>query len=70
MPTLAAKPLQRPLMPSRRGWLIAREMQETGLSLRQIASELASKGIRTARGGQWTATAVRNVLARDRTASP
>jgi hypothetical protein len=40
-------------------------MQEAGLSLRQIASELTSKGIRTARGGQqWTAPAVRNVLAR------
>ena len=43
---------------------IAREMQEAGLSLRQIASELASKGIMTARGGAWSATAVKNLLAR------
>jgi len=41
-----------------------RDMQAQGLSLRGIAAELAAKGIRTARGGAWTAKAVSNVLAR------
>ena len=41
-----------------------REMQANGASLRQIAAEMASKGIRTARGGAWTATAVKNAIAR------
>ena len=39
-------------------------MQAAGASLRQIAGEMALKGIRTARGGKWTATAVKNALAR------
>jgi DNA invertase Pin-like site-specific DNA recombinase len=33
-------------------------------SLRQIAAGLAARGVPTARGGQWTAGAVRNVLGR------
>jgi DNA invertase Pin-like site-specific DNA recombinase len=41
-----------------------REMREIGASLHQIAATMASKGIRTPRGGAWTATAVKNVLAR------
>lgn len=40
------------------------EMHGRGLSLRQIAAELVKDGIRTPRGGQWTAAAVRSVLAR------
>jgi DNA invertase Pin-like site-specific DNA recombinase len=40
------------------------ELREQGQSLRQIAAELTEHGIRTARGGQWTAAAVRNVLER------
>lgn len=40
------------------------EMRSRGLSLAQIATELTARGIKTARGGAWTATAVRNVLAR------
>nr|WP_291833402.1 recombinase family protein [Limimaricola sp.] len=32
-------------------------------SLRQIAAELNTRGIKTARGGKWHATTVRNVLA-------
>jgi DNA invertase Pin-like site-specific DNA recombinase len=40
------------------------EMQAAGSSLRQIAASMAEKGIRTARGGEWTATAVKNALAR------
>jgi DNA invertase Pin-like site-specific DNA recombinase len=43
---------------------IAREMQAAGRSLRQIAAELEVRGIMTARGAQWTAMAVKNVLAR------
>jgi DNA invertase Pin-like site-specific DNA recombinase len=43
---------------------IVREMREQGCSLAQIAVKLTSDGIRTSRGGAWTPTAVRNVLAR------
>lgn len=39
-------------------------LRKEGLSLAKIAAELHSKGIRTARGGGWNATAVRNVLER------
>lgn len=39
-------------------------MQGQGKSLRSIATELESLGVKTARGGKWTATAVKNVLAR------
>jgi DNA invertase Pin-like site-specific DNA recombinase len=41
-----------------------RDLKDQGMSLRQIAAEMVARGIRTARGGQWTATAVKNVLAR------
>jgi DNA invertase Pin-like site-specific DNA recombinase len=40
------------------------ELQAQGFSLNAIAGRLASDGIRTARGGKWTAQAVANVLAR------
>jgi DNA invertase Pin-like site-specific DNA recombinase len=40
------------------------EMRRTGSSLRQIAAELTTRGIMTARGGQWSAAAVRTVLLR------
>jgi DNA invertase Pin-like site-specific DNA recombinase len=43
---------------------VVREMRGNGLTLRQIAGRLAADGIRTARGGQWTAMAVKNVLDR------
>jgi hypothetical protein len=43
---------------------ILRQVQGEGLSLRQMAARLAEKGIKTSRGGAWTAMAVRNVLAR------
>jgi len=43
---------------------IMRELQDHGMSLRQIAAEMVAQGIQTARGGEWTATAVKNVLAR------
>jgi hypothetical protein len=44
---------------------MTREMQDQGMSLRQIAAEMVSKSIRTARGGKWTATAVKNMLDRN-----
>jgi DNA invertase Pin-like site-specific DNA recombinase len=44
---------------------IAREMRDQGFSLRRIANELGAKGIKTARGGdEWTASTVKNLLAR------
>jgi DNA invertase Pin-like site-specific DNA recombinase len=39
-------------------------MRHEGLSLRQIGEKLTLDGVQTHRGGQWTATAVRNVLSR------
>lgn len=36
-----------------------------GASLRQIADELNTRGIKTARGGSWYAGTVRNVMARE-----
>lgn len=43
---------------------IAAALRDQGKSLRQIAAALVEQGIRTARGGAWTATAVKNVLER------
>jgi DNA invertase Pin-like site-specific DNA recombinase len=43
---------------------LIREMRDQEISLGRIAAALADRGIRTARGGDWTATAVRNVLLR------
>jgi DNA invertase Pin-like site-specific DNA recombinase len=40
------------------------EMQQRGLSLHQMASDLTARSILTPRGGAWTATAVRRALAR------
>ena len=37
-------------------------MQDSGLSLRQIAAELNGKGFKTARGGDWGAVQVMRVL--------
>ena len=39
-------------------------MQREGLSLRQMAERLNSAGVATARGGQWHAATVRNVVQR------
>lgn len=41
-------------------------LQREGRSLRQIAAELVARGIRTPRGGAWTAAAVRSVIVRAR----
>jgi len=43
---------------------IARELQAAGMGLRAIAAELTARGVLTARGGAWTAQAVKNLLAR------
>lgn len=43
------------------------EMRDNGASLNAIARSLAEQGVVTPRGGAWTATAVRNVLARTTT---
>ena len=37
-------------------------------SLREIAAQLTARGVRTARGGEWSTSAVRNILARQREA--
>jgi uncharacterized membrane-anchored protein len=39
-------------------------MRQRGLSLRQVAAEMASQGVRAPRDGAWTADAVKRVLAR------
>jgi DNA invertase Pin-like site-specific DNA recombinase len=44
---------------------IVREIQASGLmTLREIAAALNARGVRSARGGQWHSTAVRNLLLR------
>ena len=44
---------------------IIREIQATGpTTLRQIAESLNAHGVRTARGGRWAASTVRNLLIR------
>jgi DNA invertase Pin-like site-specific DNA recombinase len=43
---------------------LVRAMQAEGLSLRQMADRLTEQGIRTARGGKWAGTTVRNLLLR------
>ena len=44
---------------------IIREIRKAGAAtLREIADALNARGIQTARGGQWYATTVSNVLAR------
>jgi DNA invertase Pin-like site-specific DNA recombinase len=46
---------------------IVREIQASGLtSLRDIAGALNARGIRTARGGAWHSSTVRNLLMRDK----
>jgi DNA invertase Pin-like site-specific DNA recombinase len=40
------------------------DMRSRGMSLRKMAAELTKQGVKTARGGQWTAMSVSAVLAR------
>ena len=44
---------------------IIKELQGQGLALRWIAATLIERGVKTARGGTWAATTVRNILARE-----
>ena len=44
---------------------VIRQIAARGASLRQIADELNTRGIKTARGGLWYAATVRNVMARE-----
>ena len=44
---------------------VIRQIAARGVSLRQIADELNTRGIKTARGGLWYAATVRNVMARE-----
>ena len=41
---------------------VIEQIRAGGASLRQIAAELNARGIKTARGGRWYATTVRNML--------
>ena len=43
---------------------VIRQIAARGASLRQIACELNTRGIKTARGGPWYAATVRNVMVR------
>lgn len=44
---------------------VIRQIAGGGASLRRTADELNARGIKTARGGQWHAATVRNVMARE-----
>jgi hypothetical protein len=44
-------------------------MRQDGLSLRQIGAAFTDRGVRTARGGAWSADAVRQVLMRTKAAA-
>src|SRR6056297_4363333 len=41
---------------------VVEQIRARGASLRQIAAELNARGVKTARGGKWYATTVRNIL--------
>ena len=41
---------------------VIEQIRAGGASLRQIAAELNARGIKTARGGKWHATTVRNII--------
>lgn len=45
---------------------VIRQIAARGASLRQIADELNTRSIKTARGGLWYAATVRNVMAREK----
>ena len=42
---------------------VIEQIRVGGGSLRQVAAELNARGIKTARGGKWHATTVRNIIA-------
>lgn len=41
------------------------QLRDSGSSLRQIAEAMNKRGVKTARGGRWHPTTVRNILERD-----
>lgn len=43
---------------------VIRQIASEGASLRQIAEQLNARGVKTARGGSWHASTVRNITAR------
>ena len=43
---------------------VIEQIRAGGASLRQIAAELNTRGIKTARGGEWHATTVRNIYSK------
>jgi hypothetical protein len=49
---------------------VVKQIRAGGASLRQIAAKLNTQGIKTARGGKWHATTVRNILAAQSTVVP
>lgn len=61
----AAKNAQNACMHAANVLPIIRQISAGGTSLRQIADELNTRGIKTARGGLWYATTVRNIMARE-----
>ena len=61
----AAKNAQKACMHATNVLPVIRQIAAGGASLRQIADELNARGIKTARGGLWYATTVRNVMARE-----
>jgi DNA invertase Pin-like site-specific DNA recombinase len=48
---------------------VIHSLQGQGLSLRGVAKALNERGVQTAHGGQWQATTVKNILARDSAAA-
>ena len=61
----AAKNVQRADRHAANVLPIIRQIAADGASLRQIADELNTRGINTARGGLWYAGTVRNIMARE-----
>lgn len=59
----AARVAKADVFASRVGPLV-RELHASDMTMKAIARELAERGVKTARGGAWTAQAVKNVLAR------
>ena len=60
----AAKNFQNACMHAANVLPVIRQIAAGGASLRQIADELNTRGIKTARGGLWYAATVRNMFAR------
>ena len=55
-------PATRPLAHAENVLPVIEQIRAEGASLRQIATELNARGIKTARGGKWHATTVRNTI--------